>query len=87
MWFAELLLIFSMTYVVARPFAPALGEPRIDVASTSALVLAMGVGSFLVRIRYPVDEWLTFPTIQPAHAVQYVSLFVVGAWLSGSDLA
>jgi glucan biosynthesis protein C len=86
MWFVEVLLVFTVAYVVARPFVPAISAPRIDEVSTSVLALGMAVGSFLIRIRYPVDQWLVFPTVQPAHATQYACLFVAGTWTSGSDL-
>lgn len=88
MWFVEVLLVFTLAYAGVRRFAPAIGGSiRINEASTSALALGMGLGSFLIRIRYPVNEWLAFPTIQPAHATQYVCLFVAGAWASGSHVA
>jgi hypothetical protein len=87
MWFVEVLLVFTLAYVAARPFVPAVGAIPVSKASTSALALAMGAGSFLIRIWSPVNEWLAFPTLQPAHATQYACLFVAGAWASGSDLA
>jgi hypothetical protein len=87
MWFAEVLLLFTLVYVAARPLIPTAGTVPVTKMSTASLALAMAVGSFLIRIRYPVNVWWSFPTIQPAHATQYVSLFLVGASLAGSDLA
>jgi hypothetical protein len=86
MWFVEILLLFTLSYVLVRPFTPVFGPIRVDRVSTVALALGMGLVSFLIRIRHPVNEWWTFPTIQPAHATQYVCLFAVGIWASGSDL-
>ena len=86
MWFAEILLLFSLAYTAVHRWLPAVGPPRIDAATTTALAVAMGIGSFLVRTQVPLNVWLTFPTIQPAHATQYACLFAVGAWASGSDL-
>jgi hypothetical protein len=87
MWFVEVLLFFTAAYVVLTPLLPAAGPMRVDKLSTSVLALGMGLGSFLVRTRYPVNQWLPFPTIQPAHATQYLCLFAVGAWASGTRLA
>ena len=86
MWFVEVLLLFTLAYVVAKPLLPAMGPMRVDKLSTSVLAVGMGLGSFLVRTRYPVNEWLVFPTIQPAHATQYLCLFAVGVWASGTEL-
>lgn len=86
MWFVEILLLFTVVYVAVRRWLPRVGPLRIDVATTTALAVAMGIGSFLVRTRIPVTVWLEFPTIQPAHVTQYACLFAVGVWASGSDL-
>jgi fucose 4-O-acetylase-like acetyltransferase len=86
MWFVEVLLLLTLAYVVLQPFLPSPGRVRIDRLSTSVLAVGMGLASFLVRTRYPVNEWLPFPTIQPAHATQYLCLFAVGAWAAGTDL-
>lgn len=86
MWFVEVLLLFTLAYVGVRSLLPRLAPPRVDVATTTVLAVALGIGSFLVRTRFPVNVWLPFPTIQPAHATQYVCLFAVGIWASGSDL-
>lgn len=86
MWFVEILLLLTLAYVAVRPLLPRVEPRRIDVATTTALALAMALGSFLVRTRIPVNVWLPFPTIQPAHATQYACLFAVGIWASGSDL-
>lgn len=85
MWFAEILLLFTLGYVAVRRALPRVGPLRIDVATTTALALAMGAGSFLVRTQVPVNVWLPFPTIQPAHATQYACLFAVGIAASRSD--
>ena len=82
-----MLLIVTIVYVMIRRFLPALGPIPISNISITVLALLMGTASFLVRTRYPVDQGLAFPTIQPAHASQYVCLFAVGIWASGSDLA
>ena len=86
MWFVEVLLLFTVAYVVLTPLLPAAGPMRVGKLSTSVLALGMGLGSFLVRTRYPVNQWLPFPTIQPAHATQYLCLFAVGALASGTQL-
>jgi glucan biosynthesis protein C len=86
MWFVEVLLLFTLAYLVVKPLLPGVGRMRLDKLSTSVLAVGMGLGSFLIRTRYPVNEWLDFPTIQPAHATQYLCLFALGAWASGTDL-
>ena len=86
MWFVEVLLFFTVAYAALKAVLPVAGRMPISKLSTSVLAVGMGLGSFLVRTRYPVDQWLPFPTIQPAHATQYLCLFAVGAWASGTDL-
>jgi hypothetical protein len=86
MWFLEILLLFTLAYVVARPALPRPGRLRIDVASTTWLAVAMGLGSFLVRTQSPLNVWWTVPALQPAHVTQYLCLFAVGVFASGSDL-
>jgi fucose 4-O-acetylase-like acetyltransferase len=86
MWFAETLLLLTLAYVAVHRTFPVVGSPRIDIATTTTLALTIGAGSFLIRTQIPVSVWLEFPTIQPAHATQYVCLFAVGIWASGSDL-
>ena len=86
MWFVEILLLFTLAYVAVHRALPRARPPRIDITTSTALAVVMGIGSFLVRTRIPVNVWLEFPTIQPAHATQYGCLFAVGIWASGSDV-
>jgi hypothetical protein len=84
LWFVENLLIFSLVYAAWRrvrpPRARGAGAPPGDFA-IAAFTIALGVVTWLVRLRYPIDAWTAlfgFMQSEPAHLPQYASLFVLG---------
>lgn len=96
LWFVELLLIFSLFYVVWR----VLGQPGPQPTVTArpfprdrALVifaLGLGVAAWLVRVAFPMDAYTFAPlNLQFGFFASYVALFVVGLlayrhdWLRG----
>ena len=52
LWFVAVLLVFSLAYALWR----ALGRPDAPVPRLPLLMAAVGLGSFLVRLRFPVDS-------------------------------
>src|SRR5512143_1696925 len=84
LWFIEVLLIFSVLYVLwrrltpGRPDKPA-AESRLPRNRTIALfAILLGVAAFLVRIWLPLG-WNFAPlNLQFPFFVQYIALFVVG---------
>ena len=83
MWFAGQLLIYAVVYAAWRQWRPveASATPRPPGHRGLALyVLALAAGSFVIRIFYPVDFWCEIPffRFEPAHLLQYVSLFWFG---------
>ena len=83
LWFVEILLIFSVAYVVVRlarrrdPVAAVADVPGF--ASLASFAAVLGVVSFGVRIAMPIGGSIPFPHIQPPFAAQYLALFPLGA--------
>jgi glucan biosynthesis protein C len=94
LWFIEVLLLFSLFYVVWRGLTGSRRAARITVArfpSNGAIALfAVGLGavSFLVRLISPVNDTFIPLNLQFANFTQYIGLFIVGVvayrrdWLS-----
>lgn len=84
MWFVEDLLVLCLLYALFRQFVnPFTLSKRININLLSMLILAscIGIGSQIVRHFCPQDYWvfvLGFIEIEPAHSVQYISMFVLG---------
>ena len=83
MWFVGQLLIYAAIYAAWRQWrttgdGPAPAPPGHGALAVYALALA--AGSFVIRIFYPVDFWFEIPffRFEPAHLLQYVSLFWLG---------
>jgi fucose 4-O-acetylase-like acetyltransferase len=93
MWFAALLLLFSLLYATARLVARAL--PRVQHhscfgnAQLIAFIGTMSVATFLVRIWLP--ENASVLNTHPADFPQYILMFVAGiiaarrGWLEGAS--
>jgi surface polysaccharide O-acyltransferase-like enzyme len=96
LWFVEVLLIFSLVYVLwrlvtrSRP-APAPAETHFPGNGRIALfALLLGVAGFLVRLVFPMDLYFFGPlNLQFGFFAQYIALFIVGLiayrrnWLVG----
>jgi glucan biosynthesis protein C len=85
LWFVEVLLIFSLVYVLwrllvrSRPADPAV-ETRFPGNGAIALfALLMGIAGFLVRVVFVMDAYTFTPlNLQFPFFAQYIALFVVG---------
>lgn len=85
-WFLAHLLIYAGVYLALRPllapggvWPPAPGPP--GPRAILAYVLALGGLTALVRVVYPIDDWVRlFWQIpgEPARMAQYISLFAIG---------
>jgi glucan biosynthesis protein C len=96
LWFVEVLLIFSLVYVLwrlatrSRPAQP-VGEAPFPTHGTIALfALLLGVAGFVMRILFPMDGYTFGPlNLQFGFFAQYIALFVLGLiayrrnWLAG----
>lgn len=87
LWFVEVLLIFSLVYVLWRLlFRPQTPTSAVEVQnkfpSNATIVLfaiLLGMAGFLVRLVFPMDEYLFQPlNLQFGFFAQYIALFVVG---------
>ncbi|HEY3420490.1 MAG TPA: acyltransferase family protein [Methanomassiliicoccales archaeon] len=76
LWFAIVLLIFTLVYVGVRKHLPILQKRTYGNRELLALGLMMAVGSFMVRIVYPIGSnvWI----MQVPFFFQYVILFALG---------
>jgi len=87
LWFLEHLLIYALLYAALRALTPpdrgvaARNPPSHAAIGTYAALLA--AATFVIRIWYPQDRWigfLGFIQMEPAHIVQYASLFAIGVF-------
>jgi glucan biosynthesis protein C len=87
LWFVEVLLIFSLVYVLWRlAFQPRAPAPAAETearfpsnAAIAVFALLLGVAGFLVRLVFPMDEYVFGPlNLQFGFFAQYIALFVVG---------
>jgi surface polysaccharide O-acyltransferase-like enzyme len=85
LWFVEVLLIFSLIYVlwrIAFRFRPA--QPAVDTrfpgnGSIALFAVLLGVAGFLVRLVFPMDAYLfQLLNLQLGFFAQYIVLFIVG---------
>jgi surface polysaccharide O-acyltransferase-like enzyme len=83
-WFIEVLLIFTIFYVVWRLVVkPSVTPPQRDGKPPSNLAIAtfallLGVVTFVVRIWLPLGWVFELLMLQFAYFPQYIALFVVG---------
>jgi len=89
MWFVVLLLIFSMLYMwidkmflskLSRFYVPI--KKHIQIIGFSVLILL----TFIIRIKFPVGEWVPIIGIQPAHLIQYILCFALGIWVKETNM-
>lgn len=89
LWFVVDLLGLNLLFAAAAVRWPALTQtpatPGRDPGVGAVVVLAgfLAGATALVRVEYPVDRWvdlLGVLPVEPAHAVQYATLFLLGLW-------
>ena len=85
LWFIEVLLIFSLVYVLwrlvvrSRPGSPVVDTRFPGNGSIALFAVLLGVAGFLVRLVFPMDEYLFQPlNLQLGFFAQYIALFIVG---------
>lgn len=84
LWFIEVLLLFSLFYVIWRLFAkPRRSGQMVDAPFPSNGTIALfafmlGLASFLVRLVSPVNDTFVPFNFQFANFSQYIALFVAG---------
>ncbi len=97
LWFVEVLLIFSIVYVLWRRFfRPSPPVPPVDTegrfpgnTAVALFALLTGIGAFLVRLVFPVGWNFSLLNLQFPFFVLYIALFIVGLiayrrnWLLG----
>ncbi len=96
LWFVEVLLIFSLVYVVWRLISPSrptdpLPESRFPTNRAIAVfAVLLGLAGFVVRIVFVMDQYFFKPlNLQFPFFAQYIALFVLGLiafrrnWLLG----
>ncbi len=85
LWFVEVLLIFSLVYALwrlvvrSRSASPDVETRFPGNGSITLFALLLGVAGFLVRLVFPMDEYLFQPlNLQLGFFAQYIALFIVG---------
>ena len=85
LWFVEVLLIFSLVYVLCRlltPYNPSPAEVKTDFPGNRTISLfafLMGLAGFLVRLEFAMDSYTFAPlNLQFPFFAQYIILFIVG---------
>ncbi|RIV37431.1 acyltransferase family protein [Micromonospora radicis] len=92
LWFIQNLLVFSLLYLACRAFArlagrwwkrpaPAWLTRAPGHRSLLGLTFGLAVIAFLVRVDYPLDEWVPlfeFVQAEPARLAQYTAFFAAG---------
>ena len=84
-WFLLHLLVYSALLCLAAAVRPEILRPMATASLLNALILAvmaaMAVATYLIRLDYPVDRWVTLGLVlpvEPAHLPQYAILFFGG---------
>lgn len=95
LWFIQNLFVYSLLYLVCHQLAQRLRRgargPARRVPGHLALVGltgAVAAGTFLIRLWYPLDEWvavLDFLQVEPARLVQYATFFALGVLAARHD--
>ena len=85
LWFVEVLLIFSLVYMIWRRFAPSSPAAANMEASFPGngkiawFAFLLGVAGFLVRLVFIMDSYTFQPlNLQIPFFAQYIALFIVG---------
>jgi glucan biosynthesis protein C len=84
LWFIEVLLLFSLVYVLWRLIGLSRSKrsggetPFPGNLTITAFALILGAASFLVRLISPVNDTFTPLNFQFANFSQYIALFVLG---------
>jgi len=84
MWFAFALLLFSIPFAfLAKPKNESERGLTLAPATLWKLGVGMAIGSFLVRLVYPIGT--DFMNFQPCFFTQYVVVFLLGSLVSRRD--
>lgn len=82
LWFVALLLIFSLLYLVFSHMQSLSSKAiRSWSPNGSSLVIAfilLVAVTFVIRVFWPIGDWIPIIGIQPAHVTQYVLCFSIG---------
>jgi len=84
LWFVETLLVFAVLYAILRlasKQSPKTHHDRGRLPGPGAILVfaaALGVLTFLVRLRFPVNWALGFFNLQLPFFVQYIAMLIIG---------
>ena len=79
LWFLVLLIAFALLYLALRHTQMTL--PPVPFPGQAALLLTalvLGLAYFVVRIWFPINQWVLFHTFEPAHLPLYLLMFSGG---------
>lgn len=82
MWYVEGLLVLCIIYAIVRQMVkPIKAECHLTFEGMLTVAFLIGFGGHLIRQVSPQDNWiwlLGFIKIEPAHYLQYITMFVMG---------
>lgn len=84
LWFLEHLLLYAVLYVMWQNiFSKQINYllKKIAVSHILFFIVFLTLTTFIIRIFYPIDNWLTilgFFRMEMAHIPQYATLFIIG---------
>jgi glucans biosynthesis protein C len=79
LWFLVMLIAFGLLYIALRSTRltlPPVSFPRQSVLLLTAAIL--GLAYFFVRIWFPLNQWVLFHSVEPAHIPLYFLMFIAG---------
>jgi glucan biosynthesis protein C len=96
LWFLGHLLVYALVYALWKTIFKAAGSAGESARSKATgtpghgvillYVLALGIVTYFVRRRYPIDRWVVWLVpFELAHFPQYVSLYVLGILAQRGD--
>lgn len=89
LWFVASLLAYSIIYIIIfHNLFIALSKKSKSFTAAHILIFTatIAVLSALVRLKYPIDTWITWLIpLEPAHLPQYFLLFLSGAYFNHAN--
>lgn len=93
LWFIAHLLLYVLIYAALRALLIGAGPFPLKVPAPGpgqvlAFAFVLGIVTLLIRIRYPIDDWIRLFGLvraEPARMPQYVSLFLIGIVAGQND--
>ena len=80
-WFLVHLALYAALYAALAPWLQLVRVDQLSHGRIVALIAGMALSQYLLRIPFPIDDWVTIARtvpVEPAHLPQYACLFWLG---------